>query len=95
MAPSSIDTDQPTAQQDNWGPQDDQEMGPGGGVEPANGASLPADDDRATGQGTDSAEYPGGSTVNAVNSSDNNGEAFREKQVKVLRSLLVSSVPLL
>jgi hypothetical protein len=89
MAPSSIEVDESTVQQDNWGPQDDQSMGPGGTTEPPNGAPLPIDDDRAAGQGTDNPEFPRGSSVGDVSVSDSKGDTFREKQVKVLRSLPV------
>lgn len=91
MAPSTNEQDQSTVQQDNWGPQDDQSMGPGGIAEPTNGAPLPADDDRAMGQGVDNPDYPRGSSVSAVSASDGKDLSFREKQVKVLRSLPVSS----
>ncbi|GLB36500.1 putative zinc knuckle [Lyophyllum shimeji] len=82
MAPPTNDVDQNTAQQDNWGPQEDQAMGPGGIAEPANGASMPADDDRALGQGPDNPEYPRGSSVSAVSVSEGKDVTFREKQVK-------------
>lgn len=90
MAPSTNEADQTAAQQDNWGPQDDQTMGPGGIANPANGASLPADDDRAIGQGPDHPDYPRGSSVSAVSVSEGKDLTFREKQVKVLRSPLLS-----
>ncbi|KAF8058247.1 hypothetical protein FPV67DRAFT_1565727 [Lyophyllum atratum] len=91
MAPPTSEVDQTTAQQDNWGPQDDQAMGPGGIAEPANGASMPADDDRAIGHGGDNPDYPRGSSLSAVSVSESKDASSREKQVKVLRSLPVSS----
>lgn len=89
MAPASIEVDDPSVQQDNWGPQDDQSMGPGGIIEPSTGAPLPIDDDRAAGQGTDNPDFPRGSSVGDLSVSDSKGDTFREKQVKVLRSLPV------
>ncbi|KAG6866020.1 hypothetical protein C0991_009428 [Blastosporella zonata] len=80
MAPSTNDVEQSTHQQDNWGPQDDQPMGPGGGVEPPNGAPLPADDDRA--QGHENPDYPRGSSASAVSATEGKEPSFREKQVK-------------
>ncbi|KAF8973853.1 hypothetical protein BDZ97DRAFT_1777167 [Flammula alnicola] len=59
---------------DNWGPQEDQSMGPGGNNQATTGASLPVDD-RSTGQDPENPDYPRGSSV-----SEN--ETFREKQVK-------------
>lgn len=92
MAPSSLDVEHTPIHQDNWGPRDDQEMGPGVAVDPGNAASLPTEDDHHPAvQGSDNPEYPGGSGINAVSVSDK-GDTFREKQVKVLRSLLVCSV---
>ncbi|KAG6891080.1 hypothetical protein C0995_014170 [Termitomyces sp. Mi166 len=82
MAPTTNDVDQPPHQQDNWGPQDEQSMGPGGGVEPPNGASLPADDDRALGQGPENPDYPRGSSAGAVSATEGKEITFREKQVK-------------
>jgi hypothetical protein len=73
--------DDPSMQSDNWGPQDDQSMGPGGNGQPITGASLPVDD-RSTGQDPENVDYPHGSSVSDT-------EAFREKQVKVLRLFLV------
>jgi hypothetical protein len=78
--------DDPSIQPDNWGPQDDQSMGPGGNGQLITGASLPVDD-RSTGQDQENADYPHGSSVSDT-------EAFREKQVKVLR-LFLSVRPLL
>jgi len=74
-APSAADDS--SMPPDNWGPQDDQHIGPGGNGHSVAGTSLPVDD-RSTGQDPDNADYPRGSSV-----SDN--ETFREKQVKVLR----------
>ncbi|KAF8167831.1 hypothetical protein B0H34DRAFT_683224 [Crassisporium funariophilum] len=71
-APNAVDD--PSMQNDNWGPQDDQTMGPAGNGQPITGASLPVDD-RGTGQDPENPDYPHGSSV-----SEN--EAFREKQVK-------------
>jgi len=68
-------------QGNSWGPQDDQGMGPGGNVQPANGASIPADD-RNAGQDPESAEYTRGSSVGDTSVSGNKGDSFREKQVK-------------
>ncbi|KAG6885714.1 hypothetical protein C0993_010887 [Termitomyces sp. T159_Od127] len=82
MAPTTNDVDQPSHQQDNWGPQDEQHMGPGGGVEPPNGASLPPDDDRALGQGPENPDYPRGSSAGAVSATEGKEITFREKQVK-------------
>ncbi|KAG5352717.1 RNA-binding protein lark [Termitomyces sp. T112] len=82
MAPTTSDVDQPPHQQDNWGPQDEQPMGPGSGVEPPNGASLPADDDRALGQGPENPDYPRGSSAGAVSATEGKEITFREKQVK-------------
>lgn len=77
-APDAVDGS--TIQPDNWGPQEDQEMGPGGNGQATAGASLPVDE-RSAGQEPENPEYPRGSSV-----SDN--ETFREKQVKVLRLFL-------
>lgn len=88
MAPTTDDVDQPPHQQDNWGPQDEQHMGPGGGAEPPNGASLPPDDDRALGQGPENPDYPRGSSAGAVSATEGKEITFREKQIKVLRSLV-------
>ncbi|KAG6891398.1 hypothetical protein C0992_007622 [Termitomyces sp. T32_za158] len=82
MAPPTNDVDQPSHQQDNWVPQDEQHMGPGGGVEPPNGASLPPDDDRALGQGPENPDYPRGSSAGAVSATEGKDITFREKQVK-------------
>ncbi|RDB28673.1 Glycine-rich RNA-binding protein RZ1B [Hypsizygus marmoreus] len=83
MAPPPTETDPNAMQQDNWGPQDDQAMGPGGTAEtPNNGAPLPADEERAAVQGADNPEYPRGSSVSAISVSDSKGDSFREKQVK-------------
>ncbi|KIM47936.1 hypothetical protein M413DRAFT_439633 [Hebeloma cylindrosporum] len=71
-APDAVDGS--TMQPDNWGPQEDQEMGPGGNGQATTGASLPVDE-RTAGQEPENPEYPRGSSV-----SDN--ETFREKQVK-------------
>ncbi|KAG5648263.1 hypothetical protein DXG03_006222 [Asterophora parasitica] len=91
MAPSTNEPDQSAAQHDNWGPPDEQAMGPGGAAEPANGVTLPTDDDRAIGQGGENPDYPRGSSVSAVSASEGKELSFREKQVKVLRSLPVPS----
>ena len=94
MAPSSLDVEQTTIHQDNWGPLDDQEMDPGVAVDPGNPTSLPAEDDHHPAvQGSDNPEYPGGSGINVASVSDNKGDTFREKQVKVLRSILVLFSP--
>ena len=77
MAASNA-VDDPSIQSDNWGPQDDQSMGPGGNGQPIAGASLPVDD-RSTGQDPENPDYP---------PSVSDTEAFREKQVKVLRLFL-------
>ncbi|KAG6844270.1 hypothetical protein H0H87_008218 [Tephrocybe sp. NHM501043] len=82
MVSSTNDADQASHQQDNWGPQDDQPMGPGGGVEPPNGAPLAADDDRALAQGPENPDYPRGSSVSAVSATEGKELSFREKQVK-------------
>ena len=77
-APDAVDGS--TMQPDNWAPQEDQEMGPGGNGQATAGVSLPVDE-RSAGQEPENPEYPRGSSV-----SDN--ETFREKQVKVLRLFL-------
>lgn len=77
---AASNADDPSMQSDNWGPQDDQSMGPGGNGQPIAGASLPVDD-RSTGQDPENPEYPHSSSVSDT-------EAFREKQVKVLRLFL-------
>ncbi|KAG5653496.1 hypothetical protein H0H81_012706 [Sphagnurus paluster] len=83
MAPSTNESDQPQAQQDSWGPQDDQQMGPGSIPESANGApSLPMDDDRTIGQPGDNPDYPRGSSASAVSAAEGKDISFREKQVK-------------
>jgi hypothetical protein len=76
-APDAVDDS--TMQPDTWGPQD-QAVGPGGNGQTTSGASVPVDE-RSADQEPRNPEYPRGSSV-----SDN--EAFREKQVKVLRSFL-------
>jgi hypothetical protein len=91
MAPSSVGVDDNTMQQDNWGPQDEQVMGPGSNNDPPNGASLPADDDRTGGQGADNPDFARGSSGGDVGVSDSKSDmTYREKQVKVLRSLFPS-----
>ncbi|KAF9473192.1 hypothetical protein BDN70DRAFT_843782 [Pholiota conissans] len=69
---------------DNWGPQEDQVMGPGGNGQ-STGASLPADE-RGTVQDPENPDYP------PRGSSVSENETFREKQVKVLRSFLSASL---
>ena len=92
MAPSSVGVDDNTMQQENWGPQDEQSMGPGSTNDPPNGASLPADDDHAAGQGADNSDFPRGSSAGDVGASDSKSDmTYREKQVKVLRSSLSSN----
>lgn len=79
-SPVALDDAQP---QDNWGPSDDLELGPRSSAEPSNGAP-PVDQDLET------AQYSRGSPDASV--SGNNGDAFRPKQVKVLRSFYVLSL---
>ncbi|KAF9458726.1 hypothetical protein BDZ94DRAFT_1312978 [Collybia nuda] len=86
MAPTSIEGDDPATQQDNWGPQDDQSMGPGGGTEPSNGAPLHIDDDRAAGQGMDNPEFPRGSSVGDVSVSDSKGDTFLSCPARLKRT---------
>jgi hypothetical protein len=88
MAPSSVGVDDNTMQQENLGPQDEQLMGPGSTSDPPNGASLPADDDRAAGQGADNPDFLRVSDVGVP--EDKSDMTYREKQVKVLRSLFLS-----
>jgi len=91
MAPSSVGVEDNTIQRDNWGPQDEQSMGPGSTGDPPNGASLPADDNHTAGQGVDNPDFPRGSSTGDVGVSDSKSDmTFREKQVKVLRSLFLS-----
>jgi hypothetical protein len=86
MAASPIEADGASLPpQDNWSPSDDRSMGPGGNPEPANGASLSIDNHHA-GQDPEHPDYPRGSSVGDVSVSGSKGDAFREKQVKVLRS---------
>ena len=93
MAPSSVGVDDNTMQQENWSPQEEQSMGPGSANDPPNGASLPADDDRTAGQGADNPDFPHGSSAGDVGASDSKSDmTYREKQVKVLRSLFLSTV---
>ena len=80
MAASNA-VDDPSMQSDNWGPQDDQSMGPGGNGQAIAGASLPVDDRSTAGQDPENPDYPHSSSVSDT-------EAFREKQVKVLRLFL-------
>lgn len=79
--------------QENWGPSDDQGMGPAGGdTEASNGGPNPVDD-RLTSDDAQNSGYPRGSSVGDVSLSGSKNDAgYREKQVKVLRSLPVSCV---
>jgi hypothetical protein len=65
---------------DNWGPQEDQSMGPVGNGQ-STGVSLPVDE-RGTIQDPENPDFP------PRGSSVSENETFREKQVKVLRSFL-------
>ena len=87
MVSSSIEVDESAMPQDNWGPQEDQPMGPSSSSDPPNGPSLPADDNRTAGQGADNADFHRGSSAGDVAVSEGKGDTYREKQVKVLRSL--------
>jgi hypothetical protein len=81
--------------QENWGPPDDQNMGPTGETEGSNSGPNPADDHLA-GDGAENSGYPRGSSVGDVSLSGSKNDAgYREKQVKVLRSLPVSCIPAL
>ncbi|KDR85271.1 hypothetical protein GALMADRAFT_234034 [Galerina marginata CBS 339.88] len=73
-APTAVDDSSIQMQPDNWGPQEDQSIGPGANGQATTGASLPVDD-RGAGQDPENPDYPRASSV-----SEN--EAFREKQVK-------------
>jgi hypothetical protein len=70
---------------DNWGPQDESAMGPGNNGLAGPGVALPVDD-RSAPQDSENPEYPRGSSA-----SEN--DAYREKQVKVLRFFLVCLAP--
>lgn len=76
---------------DNWGPPDDQSMGPGGNTG-TNGASLPTDEQHlaVTARNSENQDYPhrGGSNASDGSVSGSKGDTYREKQVKVLRSPL-------
>ena len=79
--------DEAQRRSDSWGVQDNQSMMPGSNSEPVNNASLSADD--RVGQEHENTEYSRGGTVE-VSVSSNKADPYRgEKQVKVLRSLLV------
>lgn len=72
---------------DSWSAQDSQSMVPGNNSEPVNNASLPADD--RVGQDLDTTEYTRGDTGDVTIASNKTDPYRGEKQVKVLRSLLV------
>jgi hypothetical protein len=79
----------PIQHEDNWGPSDEQAMTPRGNTEPSNGAPLSAGDHRA-GQDPENTDYTRGSTADAASVSGSKADtAYREKQVKVLRSFPV------
>jgi len=72
---------------DSWSVQDSQSMVPGSNSEPVNNTSLPADD--RVGQDHDTTEYARGDTGDVTIASNKTDPYRGEKQVKVLRSLLV------
>lgn len=82
--------------QNNWGPQDDQNLSSVGNGQPANGASLPADDLNHGHQDSENnQDYPPrGSSVDASVNGGNKPEGYRgEKQIKVLSSPLLNYAP--
>jgi len=90
MAASPLSMEGGGLSQKNWGPPDDQDMGlPGSETDPSNGAGpLPADDSIA--KDIENPDYTRGSSVGDVSRSGGKHDtSYREKQVKVLRSLPV------
>ena len=76
----------PAKSQDNWNHTDDHTMGPRGDADPANGLPPSAENPRGPGNNPD---YPRGSSVDVSVSGSKADTAYRDKQVKVLRSLPV------
>lgn len=76
---------------EKWGPPNDQgadSMGPEDRADGTNGASLPADSE----QGPQNPNFTRGSSTGAVSGVSKGDAPYREKQVKVLRSLPVCCV---
>jgi hypothetical protein len=77
----------PAQPQDNWNHADDHTMASRGDADPANGLPPSAENPRGPGNNPD---YPRGSSVDGSVSGSKADTAYRDKQVKVLRSLPVS-----
>jgi hypothetical protein len=75
-------------QSDNWPPTDDHTMASRGDVDPLNGVSGSTDGSRA-GQSAQNPDYPRSSSVDVSISGSKTDANYREKQVKVLRSLSI------
>ncbi|KAG2023133.1 hypothetical protein CC2G_000822 [Coprinopsis cinerea AmutBmut pab1-1] len=83
MAGVAASPEDQNLQNNSWGPQDDQSIGPVGNGQSTNGgASIPVDDH--LGQDPENPEYPRGSSVGDMSVSGNTkGDTYRgEKQVK-------------
>jgi hypothetical protein len=79
--------------QESWPPSDDQGMGPAGGDTEISNGGPNLVDDGLNGDDAQNSGYPRGSSVGDVSLSGSKNDAgYREKQVKVLRSLPVSCV---